>query len=57
MVFRCAAMEVIREQHAALFQGEVALDSFFRQSAQEVAAIVSECYAECQALGVDSKSD
>ena len=59
MVFRCAAMDVvrIREQHAALFQGEVALESFFRQSAQEVAAFVSDCYAECQALWVDLESD
>ena len=37
--------------------GEVALESFFRQSAQEVAAFVSDCYAECQALGVASEAD
>ncbi len=42
-----------------LIQGhkQVALESFFRQFVQEVAAFVSDCYAECQTLGVDSESD
>ncbi len=56
-VFRYAAMEVVREQPAAWSQGEVALASFLRQFAQGVAAFVSDCYAECQALGVDSEAD
>ena len=30
---------------------------FFRQFAQEVAVLVSDCYAECQALGLGSESD
>ena len=57
MVVRCAALEVIREQHAPVFQGEAALESSFRQLGQGVAAFVSGCYAECQALGVDFESD
>ncbi len=56
MVSRIAVMEVVRGT-CSVVSGEVALESFFRQSAQEVAAFVSDCYAECQALRVDSESD
>ena len=49
-------MEVVREQHAALFQGKVALESSSGNPRRGVAAFVSDCYAECQALGTPSQT-
>ena len=57
LVFRCAAIEVVRERRCGVVSEGGGVGVLLPAIAQGAAAFASDCYAGCQAIGVDSESD